>query len=125
MTPEWINSDYRDYRLDTNPELLSIENTLNAPDSNLDDGWDDADTVNENIFCPNPELWVMELCDQQWDPIPTDGEIDDAYNWGMKEDFSDYLRTPPNPSEYEDMLLQDIRPSINDLEDIQPLEDEQ
>ena len=36
------------------------ENELNPdgtpPSEEYTDGWDDADTINEHIFCPNPEL---------------------------------------------------------------------
>ncbi len=49
------------------------------PPKELDDGWNDADTVNENIFCPNPELWIMEMCDEQENPGPSDDDIDGAY----------------------------------------------
>lgn len=88
-------------------DIKNYENTIDKiiPNPELDNGWDDADTVNENIFCPNPELGVMEECDP-------DNQLPDIY--------SEYPELPlidPN-SKYPELPLIDpysqIKPSIKD-----------
>jgi len=89
---EWFNPVHNeDISIwDQNDSVMPFFDELNPnwnpPSEELDDGWDDADTVNENIYCPNPQLWIMEFCDEQENPGPDESDFEDAYDSMREQD---------------------------------------